>query len=90
MTVVGTRVTRVEDRRLVVGAGTYVDNLRLPGETFAAFVRSPYASARIANIDTSRARAAAGVLAVYTAEDIDIPPVEPGALPRQGRRALRR
>ena len=80
MTVVGTRVTRVEDRRLVVGAGTYVDNLRLPGETFAAFVRSPYASARIASIDTTRARAAAGVLAVYTAQDIDIPPVEPGAL----------
>jgi carbon-monoxide dehydrogenase large subunit len=80
MTVVGTRVMRVEDRRLVVGAGTYVDNLRLPGEVFAAFVRSPYASARIAGIDPTRARSAPGVLAVYTAEDVDIPPVEPRAL----------
>lgn len=80
MTVVGTRVRRVEDSRLVVGAGTYVDNLRLPelsGAAFATFVRSPYASARITNINTARARAAAGVFGVYTAEDLDLPPVAP-------------
>jgi len=67
MSIVGTRVTRVEDRRFITGAGTYVDNLREPelnGAAFAAFLRSPYASARIASIDTTRARAAAGVLAV--------------------------
>jgi aerobic carbon-monoxide dehydrogenase large subunit len=83
MTIVGTRVTRVEDRRLVTGAGTYVDNLREPaldGAAFATFVRSPYGSARIAGIDTTMARAAAGVLAVYTADDLDIEPVAPGAL----------
>jgi len=83
MTVVGTRVTRVEDRRLLVGAGTYVDNLREPalnGAAFAAFVRSPHASARITAIDTTQARAAAGVLAVYTAEDIDLEPVVPARL----------
>jgi aerobic carbon-monoxide dehydrogenase large subunit len=76
-------MTRVEDRRLLVGAGTYVDNLRAPelsGAVFATFVRSPIASASIASIDTTQARAAAGVLAVYTAEDIDLPPVEPSNL----------
>jgi carbon-monoxide dehydrogenase large subunit len=80
MTVVGTRMTRVEDRRLLVGAGTYVDNLREPelhGAAYAIFVRSPHASARITGIDTTRARAAQGVLAVYTAEDIDLAPVAP-------------
>jgi aerobic carbon-monoxide dehydrogenase large subunit len=84
MTVVGTRVTRVEDRRLLVGAGTYVDNLRLPGEAYAMFVRSPHASARIASIDATRARAAPGVLAVYTAEDIDLAPVVPARLSHGG------
>jgi carbon-monoxide dehydrogenase large subunit len=57
-----------------------VDNLREPrltGAAFAVFVRSPYASARIADIDTTQARAAAGVLAVYTADDLDVGPVEP-------------
>jgi carbon-monoxide dehydrogenase large subunit len=73
-------MTRVEDRRLITGAGTFVDNLREPeltGAAFATFVRSPLASARLAGIDTTRARAAAGVLAVYTAEDIDLAPVVP-------------
>jgi carbon-monoxide dehydrogenase large subunit len=83
MTVVGTRLTRVEDRRLITGAGTYVDNLREPelsGAAFAIFVRSPLASARIVGIDTTRARAAPGVLAVYTAEDVDLAPVEPARI----------
>jgi aerobic carbon-monoxide dehydrogenase large subunit len=87
MTVVGTRMTRVEDHRFLVGAGTYVDNLREPelrGAAFVIFVRSPVASARIAGIDTTRARAAAGVLAVYTAEDVDLPPVEPGRISGPG------
>jgi carbon-monoxide dehydrogenase large subunit len=80
MTVVGTRVTRVEDRRFITGAGSYVDNLREPeltGAAYATFVRSPYASARITRIDTTRARAAAGVVAVYTADDLDLPAVPP-------------
>jgi len=79
MTVVGTRMARVEDRRLITGAGTYVDNLREPelaGAAYATFVRSPHASARIVSIDATQARAAAGVLAVYTAADIDLAPVE--------------
>jgi carbon-monoxide dehydrogenase large subunit len=83
MPVVGTRVTRVEDRRLLVGAATYVDNLREPelsGAAVAVFVRSPYASARVVSIDTTAARVAPGVLAVYTADDIDLPPVVPANL----------
>jgi carbon-monoxide dehydrogenase large subunit len=89
MTLVGTRVTRIEDSRLLVGGAMYVDNLRVPeldGAAFATFVRSPYASARINRIDTTQARATAGVLAVFTAEDVDLPmmpPVNlgPGAAP---------
>jgi carbon-monoxide dehydrogenase large subunit len=80
MTVVGTRVTRIEDHRFLTGAGRYVDNLREPeltGAAYATFVRSPMASARVPRVDTTQARAAAGVLGVYTAEDIDIAPVVP-------------
>lgn len=80
MTLVGTRVTRIEDHRFITGAGTYVDNLREPrltGAAYATFVRSPYASARITRIDTTQARAAAGVVAVYTADDLDLPSVPP-------------
>ncbi len=87
MTIVGTRVTRVEDSRFLVGAGTYVDNLRAPelrDAAVAVFVRSPNASARIAGIDVTRARAAAGVLAVYTAEEIDLAPVVPVRLSHAG------
>jgi carbon-monoxide dehydrogenase large subunit len=80
-------MTRVEDRRFLIGAGTYVDNLRVPelsGAAYATFVRSPYASARITSIDTARARVAAGVVAVYTAAEIDLPPVEPANLSHAG------
>jgi carbon-monoxide dehydrogenase large subunit len=80
-------MTRVEDRRLLVGAGTYVDNLREPelrGAAYAIFVRSPHASARIVGIDATRARAKAGVLAVYTAEEIDLAPVEPARINHGG------
>jgi CO/xanthine dehydrogenase Mo-binding subunit len=61
-----------------------VDNLREPelaGAAYAAFVRSPLAFARITGIDTSQARAAAGVLGVYTADDIGADPVAPANLP---------
>jgi carbon-monoxide dehydrogenase large subunit len=85
MAIVGTPVTRVEDRRLLTGAARYVDNLRVPdldGAAFVTFVRSPIASASIAGIDTTQARGAPGVLAVFTAEDIDLPPVPPVRISR--------
>jgi carbon-monoxide dehydrogenase large subunit len=61
---------RLEDDALVRGAGSYVDDPRLPNQATAVFVRSPHASARIVSIDTTKARGAKGVVAVLTAEDI--------------------
>ena len=71
--ILGTRVRRVEDLELITGASTYVGNLALPGLAHIAFVRSPLAHARIAGIDTAAAAAAPGVLAVFTAADLDLP-----------------
>src|SRR5262249_34168014 len=62
---VGAAVPRKEDRPLLTGRGSYVDNLSLPGTLHLTLVRSPYAHARIAAIDTAAARAAEGVVAVF-------------------------
>jgi carbon-monoxide dehydrogenase large subunit len=61
---------RLEDDALVRGRGRYSDDLRLPNQAAAVFVRSPHASARIVSVDAGKARSAKGVLAVLTAEDI--------------------
>ncbi len=66
----GCRRKRVEDIRFVQGKGQYVDDVKLPGMLFGDFVRSPYGHARIKKIDTSRAKAMPGVIAVLTAEDL--------------------
>ena len=66
----GTEVRRVEDRELLVGEGTFVDNMRVDGVAHAVFVRSPFAHARLAGVDTSEATQAPGVLAVYTSADL--------------------
>ena len=66
---VGKAVRRLEDRRLVTGAGSYSDDVNLPGQAYAAFVRSPYAHARIVSIDVGAAQYLPGVLAVLTGED---------------------
>ena len=86
MSILGTRVVRTEDPRLLTVGGTYVDDLRLPELTDAAritFVRSPIAHARITGMDTDAARQAPGVLAVLTIKDMDDltppPPPEPGS-----------
>src|SRR5919198_92139 len=71
--ILGTSVRRVEDFELITGAGTYVGNLPLDGALHLAFVRSPLAHARIAGIDTSAAAAAPGVVAVFTAADLNLP-----------------
>ncbi|MDX6744891.1 xanthine dehydrogenase family protein molybdopterin-binding subunit [Actinocorallia sp. A-T 12471] len=67
----GTRVRRVEDRRLLTGHGTFVDDVTRPGQLHACFVRSPLARARIEAIDASEALALDGVHAVYTAADLN-------------------
>ena len=70
MAVLGTAVRRNEDARLLTGRALFVDDVQLPGLLHAAFVRSPYAHARIRGIDVAAARALPGVVAVYTAEDL--------------------
>jgi len=65
----GAPVLRTEDKRFVSGHGTYTDDIVLPGQTFAYFVRSPYAHAKVLSVDVAEAKAAPGVLAVLTGAD---------------------
>jgi carbon-monoxide dehydrogenase large subunit len=65
----GASVARKEDRRFLLGKGRYTDDVTLPGQTYAVFVRSPHAHAKIRSIDASQALAAPGVLAVLTGAD---------------------
>jgi carbon-monoxide dehydrogenase large subunit len=67
---VGARVKRKEDPRLITGTGNYVDDIKLHGMQHLAVLRSPHAHARIKSIDTSKAAAAKGVVAVLTGADI--------------------
>lgn len=66
----GERIKRNEDPRLLTGQALFTDDVHLPGMVHAAFVRSPYAHARILSIDTSMAVEKEGVLAVITAVDL--------------------
>jgi carbon-monoxide dehydrogenase large subunit len=66
----GASVKRREDRRFLLGKGKYTDDVSLPNQSHAVFVRSPYAHAAIRSIDTSTARSAPGVLAVLTGDDV--------------------
>ena len=66
---IGMPVLRKEDSRLLTGNGCFSDDVNLPGQAYAAMVRSPHAHARIAGIDAAQARAAPGVLAVLTGAD---------------------
>ncbi len=73
----GRPVRRLEDKRFVMGMGRYVDDLIFPGQTYAAFVRTPYAHARIEGIDASEALALPGVLRVLTGVDFKSLPAMP-------------
>jgi aerobic carbon-monoxide dehydrogenase large subunit len=66
----GSSIKRREDPRFITGRGHYTDDLKLPGMTYAVFVRSPHANAKIRSIDTSRARKHPGVVAVFTGKDM--------------------
>ena len=68
--VIGQRVLRKEDARFLTGSGQYTDDVTLPHQAYATFLRSPHAHATIRGIDTAKAKAAPGVLAVYTAADL--------------------
>jgi aerobic carbon-monoxide dehydrogenase large subunit len=74
--IVGARIKRTEDPRLLTGLGGYVDDRAVAGLLHVAFRRSDHAHARIGAIDTADARAAPGVAAVFTAADLD-PSVKP-------------
>ncbi|MBH0238616.1 xanthine dehydrogenase family protein molybdopterin-binding subunit [Methylobrevis albus] len=67
---IGARVVRKEDRRFITGKGRYTDDIVLKDTTYAAFVRSPHAHARILSIDTTAAKAAPGVIDVLTGADL--------------------
>ena len=66
----GAQVKRKEDPRLITGQAIYTGDLRFPDMRYVAFVRSPYAHARIRGLDASLARAHPGVIAVVTGQEI--------------------
>jgi carbon-monoxide dehydrogenase large subunit len=74
---IGQAVTRIEDQRLLTGGGRYTDDLNLDGQAYAFVLRSPFAHAEIAGIDTSAATAADGVLLVLTGEDVAADDIDP-------------
>jgi aerobic carbon-monoxide dehydrogenase large subunit len=67
---IGQPVRRKEDARLLTGKGCFSDDLNLPGQAYAVFVRSPHAHARIRSIDVRKATSIPGVLAVLTGKDL--------------------
>jgi aerobic carbon-monoxide dehydrogenase large subunit len=67
---IGKSIKRREDPRFITGKGTYVDDVKLPGTTYAVFVRSPHAHAKIKGIDTAAAAKHPGVVAIFTGADM--------------------
>src|ERR1700745_1857536 len=67
---IGASVVRKEDRRFITGKGRYVDDIKLQGMTYAHFIRSPHAHAKVRGIDSSAAMKMPGVLAVLTGQQI--------------------
>ncbi|WP_153798770.1 xanthine dehydrogenase family protein molybdopterin-binding subunit [Foetidibacter luteolus] len=67
---IGKSVRRVEDKRFITGKGNYTDDIILPRMTYAAFVRSPFAHAKIVSVDTAEAKSMPGVVAVFTGADV--------------------
>ena len=66
---IGASVRRKEDLRFLTGKGRYTDDIVRPNQTYAYFLRSPYAHAQIAGIDSNEARSSPGVLAIFTGVD---------------------
>ena len=68
---IGQSIPRKEDNRFLTGAGLFTDDVQLPSQLHAYFLRSPHAHARIRAIDVTAAKAAAGVVAVFTGADLE-------------------
>lgn len=77
MSILGTRVQRLEDPRFLTGQGTYIANLPLPNAWHLSFVRSTIAHGRITAVDTSIAESMPGVIAVYTGATLPLQPAPP-------------
>lgn len=67
---VGSRVPRLDVREKVLGYGEYTDDMYIDGMAYASALRAKYPRARILKIDTEKAKAADGIIAVFTAKDI--------------------
>ena len=67
---VGAPIRRKEDHRFITGKGNYTDDINRPGQTYAVFVRSPHAHAKIRKIDTKAAKALPGVVGILTGADL--------------------
>ena len=67
---IGRPLVRKEDDRLLKGKGRFTDDFRIEGQCYAAIVRSPHPHARVVGMDSSAARAAPGVLGVFTGDDL--------------------
>src|SRR5882724_13480483 len=67
----GQPILRKEDAELLTGQSRYTDDITIPGMLWMAMVRSPYAHARIKSIDVSKALAGEGVVAAYSAADLE-------------------
>src|SRR5438874_4549843 len=79
-TLVGKRIRRKEDPRLITGAATYVDDIQMPGMHHACILRSPHGAAKIRSINIQAALQHPGVVAVFTGKDVkDVGPVPCGA-----------
>ncbi len=74
---IGARVKRVEDQRFITGMGHYTDDVNREGQTYAYFLRSPHAHARIKGINAKGATDMDGVHAVYTGEDLTADAIGP-------------
>ena len=76
MSYVGQSVRRLEDPPLLTGTARFVADLSFPDMVSMRVVRSPVASGRLTGVDTAEAENAAGVIAVLTAKDLDLPPID--------------
>jgi carbon-monoxide dehydrogenase large subunit len=74
---IGADVRRREDQRLLTGQGRYSDDLNVPGQAYAVMLRSPHAHAAIERINAAAARAAPGVLAILTGQDMQADGLHP-------------
>jgi carbon-monoxide dehydrogenase large subunit len=89
MSILGNRVLRIEDPRLLTAGGTYMDDVVLEDAAHLVYVRSPIAHAVIRSIDPAAARAMPGVFTVLTAADVELDDQPPdGGAPAQMRRPL--